>query len=110
MGDKAYVETHWIRAELCPSPSGYSISLGGRGYTRLCVPKHLVRKAEYAWSKAAEVTRERLEEIRQVEYDIGFLEGFLNEDIWKSFEREVKSNLTRAQVALADLKHGMREV
>jgi hypothetical protein len=128
MTDQEYVRANWIRAELCPCPynNRFNTSLGGRGFT-LSNPSE-EDTPEEAWSAAAEFTRERLEQIRQLEAEIdaadvmrksstaavkgAVLRGehdlpFLLEDVrstcaWQRI-------LARLEAALDDLNRGMKK-
>lgn len=128
MSDEEFVRQHWVRAEDCPhdvngSPKGVSISLGGQGFTRACVPDPYARSFSEAWTAAAEFTRDRLEQIRQIEEEIEYLntqiavsdyrlKQNLNDPYdaawWSKRAGAEKRILSHEQDALTELKRGMR--
>ena len=62
-----------------------------------------------SWSAAAEFTRNRLEEIRQVLRDIQFIQEYLDQSCDSSWRPiAAQSILVRLQAALAELKRGMK--
>ena len=61
------------------------------------------------WEEAAAYTRERLEQIRQVEEEVELIEGGLKEILPTSTLDALERILVREQAALADLKRGMKQ-
>jgi len=106
-GDEQFVREHWERAEACPHRDNRQccISLGGRMFTRVTVPNTVSGYApseSEAWAAARVFTEARLEEIRQVEEEIEYLEDFAFGQPWKRI-------LFREQAALAELKRGLKK-
>ncbi len=125
MTDKEYVCEHWkiVEESIYDPHEGYTIpqtriDFGSHHYTE--------RKANSAWSAAAEFTRERLEQIRQVEREIEVLEPFAEGRMPNKLEQlppwanpvlhlellrrgfAIRRILAREQATLAELRKGMR--
>ena len=130
--DEKFVREHWDRVRL-DRDFGFHLWLGSsRG-----APYLFSRDQDdvtVAWSEAAEFTRQRLEEIRQVEEEIGFLESLAPDLTAETFGRanlwvdsdgdeafapswvkdcavdQCRRNriLAREQAALSELKKGMK--
>jgi len=110
MSDEEYVLAKWDRVEECPRTDGthltWRISLGGWGFTKASIPDNWARSKAEAWSAAAEFTRDRLEQIRQVREEIAMLAGkLLLEDKDMAAMRRV---LDRENAELAKLTAGMK--
>lgn len=135
MTNREFVEQHWEKARCCfqPKRSDYRemvywwVLADGKG--PLC--ESVYRSEQETWSAAAEFTRERIEEIRQIRRQIEWCEAGLSgwfDPIywhWDQNEREEESVVrsrssnaredvtgrlivARLAAALADLQRGMR--
>jgi hypothetical protein len=109
MTDEEYVRTHW-RAQAGQIGAGYWKVVGITSDRAI----HLgdgSGNAE-AWSAAAEYTRNRLEEIRQVDGEIILLRGMIA--LLASEQGDLTApiyarTIARLEAILADLKRGMKE-
>jgi hypothetical protein len=109
MTDEEFVRQHWegarCRKEERFHPwNGFEIVVSDR-YCALAVRGS---EAE-AWSAAAEFTRKRQEQIRQVEEEIRFVESFSCVATNMADEAARLRTRDRLKAALADLKRGMKD-
>jgi hypothetical protein len=120
MTDQEYVKEYWESVRY--ADTAISV-LAGPHYVIL--PDYPAKRqfaayrhtAEEAWSAAAEYTRNRLEEIRKIKYEISLLElihaqGDRSE--WHPMDHEddqdaLLRTVSRLEAILADLKRGMKE-
>lgn len=113
--DQEFVGMHWQRAEACPHPKdgSFGISLGGHNFTRKIVEVTIRSYDEIetlAWAAAAEFTRKRVNQIKQLDEEISTIRvdlGFANTD---HARRIYSSVLARLGAVEQDLKHGMKQV
>lgn len=108
MTNEEYVRANWKRAEICssgPSRPRFCVSLGGHGFTRANVPANWASSKSAAWSAAAEFTRDRLEQIAEIEEEISVLQSLhVGLDKIAALIRCGR----RAESALTDLRRGMK--
>lgn len=123
--DEKFVRENWEYVELCFHPIVWWVIVGGDFGSRYAL-KNRGSDTE-AWSEAAEFTRERLEEIRQVEREISELLAFCGtEEDWvkwcvdgpyvpnKEVSALIRNYITRSRVlaarkeALSELRKGMK--
>ena len=110
--DEKFVREHWVGQDPIealviddPMPEFCSASVRIRGFG----PCFYRSTLEEAWASAAEYTRNRLEEIRQVLRDIQFIQEYLDQSCDSSWRPiAAQSILARLQAALAELKKGMK--
>ena len=112
MSDEEFTVQHWVRAEACPHRDGKRccISLGGRTFTRTTIPDIIRGYSDSepeAWAAAAEFTRGRMEQIRQIEEEIALLH-YIKPTYYPSDGRAMDRVIAREQDALTELKRGMR--
>lgn len=107
--NRELVERHWEHTHVC---DGSYRSLPSGTVLIMCGTSH---HGFDDWSAAAAFTRERLEEIRQLEREIEVVEGARDVcGMWKGTTAYVRQHctwsriLSRLQSALAELKKGMR--
>jgi hypothetical protein len=123
MTDEEYVRAHWEFCSTSRANSLWGVHVGSRGELTL-VPHPLVETEPDAWAAAAEFTRERLEQIRQLEEEItqiqcDIVRASKEADEWQSGGMDVLASswndtewcysriLARLESALADLRQGM---
>ena len=101
--DEKFVREHWETVEAGDTFAGFSIYLlpnywptALQGFERESV----------AWQRAAVFTRERVEQIRQVEEEIAWLSDMLD---WDSPDHKVVERIQDSRkAALTELKRGMK--
>ena len=106
--DEKFVREHWVGQDPIevlvvddPMPEFCSASVRIRGFG----PCFYRSTLEEAWASAAEYTRNRLEEIRQVEEEIALVDEQMKSGVdWSRWNRIEM----RLHAALADLKRGMK--
>jgi|SRR5690242_9416995 len=106
MTDKEFVKQHWVTPGVYSSGAGswYAMNLYP-GTERLGGCNLSSRKA--AWKAAAEFTRQRLEEIRQVEQEIG-ITRILSLSLIGGDRSLLEGVIARLEAALSDLRKGMK--
>jgi hypothetical protein len=107
MSDEEFVTGQWLWCEvrLALTCEGYE---EGTWLARFSSQRSIAAETESeAWTAAAEFTRGRLEQIRQVEEDIAYLLNIMGRAKETAPDHCVHRVLAREQDALTELKRGM---
>jgi hypothetical protein len=106
MDDEEFVRAHWEEPTYFRPAHVINVS---SGYTQDSVVSG--ESEDAAWSAAAEFTRERLEQIRQIKQEMSLLGGMvvlLSVEPGDETAPIYQRTIARLEAALADLKRGMK--
>ena len=101
--DEKFVREHWDDVKNIATPRHPFPVVQGKDFA---IP---FAEWDEGWKAAAEYTRNRIEEIRQVLRDIQFIQEYLDQSCDSSWRPiAAQSIFARLQAALAELKRGMK--